>query len=207
MALTNRPLASPSSNLPDDVGPSRWVGARMSLDEFLALPEEKPALEYADGVVTQKVSPKMYHGRTQGWFAELVNVHGVPQRLAMAFTETRSTFGGRSYVPDVGIYRWTNLPRRPDGKLLNEATTPWDVAVEIVSPKQSRRELEAKCRWYVANGVEVSLLIDPDREDVVRFGADGSRVVLRGEDRIDLETVLTGFVLTPGGLFAALYPD
>jgi Uma2 family endonuclease len=207
MALTNRPLASPLRDLPDDEGPSRWLGARMSLDEFLALAEEKPALEYVDGVVTQKVSPMIYHGRSQYKFAEGVNSYGEPRRLAMAFTETRSTFGGRSCVPDVGVYRWTNLPRRPDGKLLHEATTPWDIAVEIVAPKQSRRALEAKCRWYVANGVEVSLLLDPDREDVVRFGADGSRVVLRGDDRIDLDAILPGLVLTPATLFAALYPD
>lgn len=37
---------------------------RMSLEEFLALPEidEKPYLEFHDGVVTQKASPKLRHG-------------------------------------------------------------------------------------------------------------------------------------------------
>jgi len=207
MALTNRPSASPSGTLPDDAGPSRWLGARMSLDQFLKLPEDEPALEYADGGVTQKVSPKVYHGRIQFTFAEAVNQHAEPRRLALAFTETRSTFGGRSYVPDVGIYRWANLPRRPDGKIVNDFVTPWDVAVEVVSPEQSRREIEDKCRWYLANGVGLSLMIDPDREDIVRFGADGSRVVLTGDDRIDLDDVLPGFVLTPGALFATLYPD
>ena len=34
---------------------------RMTLTEFLALPEEKPALEYENGEVTQKVSPKGRH--------------------------------------------------------------------------------------------------------------------------------------------------
>ena len=34
---------------------------RTSLEEFLKLPEEKPALEYFDGKVTQKVSPKTRH--------------------------------------------------------------------------------------------------------------------------------------------------
>ena len=125
----------------------------------------------------------------------------------MAFPETRSTFGGWSPVPDVGIYRWTNIPRRADGKLLTDFRTPWDIAVEIVSPEQSRAEIEDKCRWYCANGVEISLMIDPDREDVIRFGADGSRVALRNEDRIDLDSVLPGFELTPADLFAALYPD
>jgi len=80
-------------------------------------------------------------------------------------------------------------------------------AVEIVSPDQSRAEIEDKCRWYCANGVEIALLLDPDREDAVRFGADGSRIALRNEDCIDLESVVPGLELTPATLFAALYPD
>ena len=39
------------------------AGRRMTLEEFLALPEEEPALEYADGEVTQKVSPNCWHGK------------------------------------------------------------------------------------------------------------------------------------------------
>jgi Uma2 family endonuclease len=183
------------------------TGRRLTLDEFLDLPEESPALEYLDGVVVPKVSPKMFHGQMQYTFAEYVNVFARPQRLAMAFTETRATFGGWSPVPDVGVYRWARLPRQPSGKLMPDSRTPWDIAVEIVSPDQSLRELEEKCRWYCANGVEISLLIDPDREDVVRFGADGSRLELRNEDRIDLDSVLPGFQLSPAKLFSALYPD
>jgi len=138
------------------------TGRRVTLEEFLQMPEGEPAYEYADGMVTQKVSPKAYHGQTQYSFAEAVNLYGGPRRLARAFTETRSTFGGRSYVPDVGVFRWANIPRRPDGKLLNDFETPWDIAVEIVSPEQSRQEIERKCRWYIANGVEIALMIDPD---------------------------------------------
>jgi hypothetical protein len=50
-------------------------------------------------------------------------------------------------------------------------------------------------------------MIDPDREDVIRFGADGSRVELRNEDRIDQDSVILGFQLTPDDLFAELYVD
>src|ERR1041385_6242978 len=121
------------------------TGRRLTLDEFLALPEAEPALEYADGVITQKVSPKMRHGRLQGRFAQVVNLYAEPRELALAFTEARSTFGGRSYVPDVGIYRWANLPLLSDGELADESTIPWDIVVEIVSPDQSRAEIERKC--------------------------------------------------------------
>jgi len=179
---------------------------RLTLDEFLRLPEEKPALEYADGVVTQKVAPQMFHGRMQYKFAERVNLYSEPRQLAMAFPETRSTFGGRSLVPDVGIFRWARLPRQPDGRIAADARVPRDIAVEIVSPDQRRRDLEEKCLWYIANGVELVLLIDPETEDIFRYGTDGIRTHLRGDDRIDLDSVLPGFVLTPAELFATLYP-
>ena len=120
---------------------------RLTLEEFLDLPEESPSLEYLDGVVVQKVTPKMFHGRTQYKFAELVNLYAEPPRLAMAFTETRATYGGWSPIPDVGIYRWARLPRQPNGKLMRDSRTPWDIAVEIVSPDESRTDLEDKCRW------------------------------------------------------------
>ncbi len=34
----------------------------LSLEAFLTLPEVKPSLEYEEGRVTQKVSPKIQHG-------------------------------------------------------------------------------------------------------------------------------------------------
>lgn len=38
---------------------SRWHGARMMFEEFLALPEEKPHLEWDNGVVLQKDVPRL----------------------------------------------------------------------------------------------------------------------------------------------------
>ena len=46
---------------------------RMSLEAFLELPEDEPALEYEDGVVTQKVPPQGKHASLQPWICELVN--------------------------------------------------------------------------------------------------------------------------------------
>ncbi len=40
--------------------------AGLTLEEFLVLPEEKPALEYVDGVVTQKVALLYEHSSLRG---------------------------------------------------------------------------------------------------------------------------------------------
>ena len=81
---------------------------RMTLEEFLALPERKPALEFEDGVVTQKVSPRARHSRTQVALARLIGDLLEPDKIAMVFTEVRVTFGRRSRVPDVVVYAWVS---------------------------------------------------------------------------------------------------
>ena len=177
---------------------------RMTLDEFLKLPEEKPALEFEHGVVTQKVSPKARHSRLQGRLARLFDEFGEPIRLAAAFPELRTTFGGNSVVPDVAIFRWERIPRDQDGELLDDVFIPPDIAVEIRSPGQSLRGQVNRCRWYVENGVEIALLVDPDDRSVRLFRADAEMRVLHGEDRIDLDSVLTGFELSVQQLFGAL---
>src|SRR5215210_1537121 len=91
------------------------TGRRMTLEEFLRLPEEEPPLEYWDENVTRKVSPQGKHGRLETKFAERVNRFAEPLRLAMAITELRATFGGGSPVPDVAVYRWDRVPLDPDG--------------------------------------------------------------------------------------------
>jgi len=176
----------------------------MTLDEFLKLPEEKPALEFEHGVVTQKVSPKARHSRLQGRLARLFDDFGEPIRLAAAFPELRTTFGGNSVVPDVALFRWERIPRDQHGELLDDVFIPPDIAVEIRSPGQSLRSQIDRCRWYVGNGVEIALLVDPDDRSVRLFRADADMQVLRGEDRIDLDSVLPGFQLTAQQLFDAL---
>ena len=55
---------------------------RLTLDEFLALPEEEPALELEpDGTVTQKVSPKGKHSALQGGFVSLIDGFARPRRF------------------------------------------------------------------------------------------------------------------------------
>jgi len=182
------------------------IGARrMTLEEFLRLPEEEPALEYLDGEVTQKVSPQGQHGALQYGVAHLFNDYGWPRRLARAFPELRATYGGGSPVPDVAVYRWDRVPLTPDGKVANIFREPPDIAVEIVSPEQSVPEQVKKCEWYVGHGVRIALLVDPDHLTVRLFRPGAAPRVLRGTDRIDLDEVLPGFELTVDALFATLY--
>ena len=177
---------------------------RLTLEEFLALPEEEPPLEYADGVVTQKVSPKTKHSALQFELAERINRVARPRQVARAFPELRVTFAGKSRVPDLSVFRWDRIPRDAGGQLADGVLEPPDIAVEIVSPEQRVSSLIRRCLWYVANGVQVALLVDSEDRSILAF-RPGDRVrALHGADRIDLVEILPDFELTVNELFSAL---
>jgi len=104
----------------------------------------------------------------------------------------------------VAVYRWGRIPRDARGRLVNQVRIPPDIAIEIVSPDQSLRELDARCRWYLANGVVVALLTNPDDETIREYRRGKEPRVLSGSDVLDLGDVLPGFTLVVGELFAVL---
>jgi Uma2 family endonuclease len=180
------------------------AATRVTLDEFLKLPEEEPALEYADGVITQKVSPKGVHSRLQAVLIQLLNQAGQPDKLALAFPELRATFAGASRVPDISVYRRDRIPTDAGGRIANEFTTPPDIAIEIVSPEQSVNALVRRCVWYVANGVAIALLVDPVDESVLVFRPAAVPVARSGAEQIDLGDILPSFALSVEELFGSL---
>ena len=71
----------------------------LTLDEFLQLPETKPASEFIDGQIIQKPMPQGKHSTIRGDIGADINRVLKPQHIARAYPELRCTFGGRSTVP------------------------------------------------------------------------------------------------------------
>ncbi|HEY7060362.1 MAG TPA: Uma2 family endonuclease [Chloroflexota bacterium] len=176
----------------------------LSLKQFLGLPEAKPALEYVDGVVRQKVAPKLPHSHLQSKLAEGINQFTEPRKLALAFTELRVTFGGRSYVPDVTVYLWDRISVDVNGNLLEDCSEPPDIAIEILSPGQSAAELALQCQWYVDHDARLALLIDPRRKRVRDFRPGRPVRSLGNADAIDFTEVLPDCTWPVQDLFALL---
>lgn len=183
-----------------------WSGRCYTLEEYLALPDESPSLEFDDGTVTQKVAVKLVHGGVQGLLTALFNQHAYPRRLGIALPDTRFVTPRWAPSPDVVFYRRGRIRVR-GRRLPADLFEPPDLAVEIVSPEQSVTDLIKKCLRYVALGVGVVLLIDPDPETVLVFRPGQPLLLLQGDDRIDLDDVLPGFELTVGAMFDGLAPD
>jgi Uma2 family endonuclease len=179
------------------------TGRRLTVEEFLKLPEDKPYLELIDGEVTQKAVPQDEHAWLQAVLVEMINVFARRRRLAAALTELQKRFGEDILLPDVAVYRWQRLPRDAGGRLTNTYQVPPDIAIEIVSPSQSVAEMVAKCRRYLAHGVPIALVVDPDTEAITVCDVD-RHATLHDDERVDLDSVLPGFELTPRALFDTL---
>ena len=93
------------------------ISKKLILQEFLELPEIKPAAEYIDGQTIQKPMPQGKHSAILGEFVPAINSVVKPKRIARAFPELRCTFGGRSTVPDIAVFIWNRIPR--DGEWRN----------------------------------------------------------------------------------------
>jgi Uma2 family endonuclease len=178
----------------------------MTLEEFLALPEEESSLEFDDGLVTQKVAPQSDHGRLGKQMTVHLTRVGEDQHLGMVFVERRFVILGWAPVPDVSYIRKERLAPL-SGRRIGRLDIPPDIAIEIVSPDQTVREQLEKCIRYADVGVAISLVLDADDETVYAIRPGQTPRILRGDDRIDLDDVLPGFDLTVKALFDSIVPD
>jgi Uma2 family endonuclease len=195
MAISQRPGTT------DEDAPSPWVGQRMTLEEFLALPEQKPALEYIDGIVRQKVAAKPTHASIQEFLSETLGPFVRRRRLGVLLPTARFVTPTWAPVPDIVFYRRERLRVRRAPPDFTEAP---DLAIEISSPGQTLADQIQKCLDLLAKGTTVAFLIHPEEEAVFEFRQEQRLRVLRGDDRLELEDILPGFLITAREIFDAV---
>lgn len=141
-------------------------GSVLTLTEFLQQPETTPASEYLDGQIIQKPIPQGKHSLIQGELVPFINGVVKRQRIARAFPELRCTFGDRSIVPDIAVFRWERLPRDGDGEIANTFSLAPDWTIEILSPSQSHTKVTKNILHCLKHGSQMGWLIDPHERTV-----------------------------------------
>nr|WP_317843005.1 Uma2 family endonuclease [Pseudanabaena sp. UWO311] len=126
----------------------------ITLDRFLTQPETKPASEYIDGSIYQKPMAQGQHSRLQLKFCNTVNAVTEDKQIALALPELRCTFGGKSIVPDVAVFRWERLPINAEGEIENVFSIYPDWVIEILSPEQAPMRVIGNIFCTVSNMVQ-----------------------------------------------------
>jgi len=131
----------------------------LTLDEFLQLPETKPASEYIDGQIIQKPIPQGKNSIVQGELVPAINIVVKPKKIARAFPELRCTFGGRSIVPDIAVFLWSKIPRDENGEVSNTFLIFPDWTIEILSPAQNQTKVTKNILHCLNYGTQFVVIV------------------------------------------------
>jgi Uma2 family endonuclease len=143
-----------------------------TLDRFLQQPETKPANEFIDGYIYQKPMPQGQHSRLQLRLCNAVNIVAEEAQIALAFPELRCTFGSRSIVPDLAVFRWERLPINVEGEIENVFLICPDWVIEILSPDQAPMRVISNILHCLKQGTEIGWLLFPKERSLLLFQRD-----------------------------------
>jgi Uma2 family endonuclease len=168
--------------------------AKLTLDEFLKLPETKPASELVDGEVVQKTMPTYAHAIIERLLSLAVSLFLREHPIGDGGPEFRCIFGPagqeRAFVPDFVFVTAERLQGLRGDQPFRGAP---DLAVEILSPDDRWIEVMEKVRFYLENGVRLVWVINPEARTVMVMWSPSASRFLSEDETLDGSEVLPGF--------------
>ena len=168
----------------------------ITLDRFLTQPETKPASEYIDGSIYQKPMPQGQHSRLQLKFCNTVNAVTEDKQIALALPELRCTFGGKSIVPDVSVFRWERLPINAEGEIENVFSISPDWVIEILSPEQAPMRVISNILHCLKHGTEMGWLLFPKERSLLIFQRDHQPIEINSDIHSAQKLLVPNFLET-----------
>lgn len=181
------------------------IQQKPSLAEFLQWPEQKPYLEFIHGMVRRKTMGNDVHSFLQTEFAVRLRAWR-PVTEGFTLTEQRCILRayGEDHVvlPDVAWFSRSQLPVLVGGPV---RVAP-GLAIEILSPDDRFRDVQEKILIYLAAGVSVLWVVDPENRTVTVYRPGGSPELVVASDTLQ-DPALPGLSISMPELFALLPPE
>ncbi len=167
-------------------------------DNFTQLPEnDDKRFELIEGEIVE-ITSNSYSSILAGFFLTFINLYNLQNNLGwVTGADGGYQVGTERYLPDVGFISKARQPTRPRVTYIPLAP---DLAVEVVSPTDSERQLTIKIFNYVAAGTTVWVAY-PDEQTVVIFAPNQPPIRLDRTGVIDGGAILPGFALTLTEIF------
>lgn len=163
---------------------------------------DKRLCELVDGVLLEKVMATK-EGLLSGWLLYLLWDFLVGRGLGIALPGDAmlQLFPGLVRIPDVSFI---SSERLPGGELPDEAIASLspDLAVEVISKGNTKKEIERKLREYFASGTRLAWIIYPRTRTVEVYTSPTKKTCLGERQTLTGGEVLPGFRLPLRKLFA-----
>jgi Uma2 family endonuclease len=180
----------------------------MSTVREITVPVTKPATEWVNGRALQKVSSQEEHGRVQlriaaalGAWADETGSGRVS--IEWDFRVTPPHEATRPLVPDVAFLSFDSLSYEQHEAAQIPQMAP-DVAIEIISPNDQRRDVDEKTRVYLAAGTKLVLLVDPATKEFVAHDVGQTRTF--SATQTFKHVALPGFAVQVASVFEKIKP-
>ena len=143
---------------------------------------DPPEIEWISGRPAPKMSPTRKHGKLQ------FRVGALLEKLGGAFGEVASEWRihlpavvkKTTLVPDVAYVSHARMAGFTEAQSAEPALAP-DIAVEILSPSDRRRDADEKIALYLAQGSRLVLEFDPERRSIAAHAEDGVTLYAEGD--------------------------
>lgn len=179
----------------DDVVKEVNKNQKLTLEEFLRLPESDESFELIDGEVVVKMSPKFFHSRlTSAFWAELSGWASAHGQVAIEWAVVLKRRGQDWVpVPDLLYVSFDRLSK----DWCEDMPCPVmpELVIEIVSPEQRFNQFVAKAGDYLSAGVDRVWVVFPPMRTITVFFADRPPETYRGDQMITDE-LLTDLAVT-----------
>ena len=174
----------------------------LTAEEFAAMPELGRFTELVRGEVIDVPPPKSAHGRGCLNVGFALESHLRQHSLGRIVTNDSGVITEREpdtvRGADVAYYSFDRVPRGP----LPEGYWPVpDLVVEVMSPDDVFRDLMAKVDEYLAAGVLLVVVIDPDRQQAMLFRRGELGTLFGPADELVFPGVLPELRIPVGPLF------
>jgi Uma2 family endonuclease len=105
-------------------------------------------------------------------------------------------------VPDLAFVSWRYFPnKKKDVAKYPVLPFPPDLAVEVLSKKNTKKEIEQKRVEYFEAGVKLMWVVDPKKQSVTVHRPDGNSAVFTVDDVLSGEDVLPGLEVPVSEVF------
>ncbi len=178
---------------------------RLTLEEFLALPEGDITYEFVNGEAIPKykdeeMSPKFFHGSTTGALFILLSAWAQEKGRVVIEWAIKLTRNQQDWlpVPDLTYVSYNLLPAN---WLQDEACpVPPELVIEIISPGQSFGEMTEKAGDYIKAGVSRVWVVDTKARTITIFAPASVPITYRDNQLIS-DDLLPGLEITPNEVF------
>lgn len=172
-------------------------------EDVLRISDETGCLcELIDGILVEKTMG-WYESRLASLIGHWIETFLETNDIGMTLTSDGPfrLRKGRMRMPDVSFLRWSRFPNRvmPKVKVLKMAP---DLAIEVLSESNTRREMQRKLEEYFAAGTLVVWYIDPKTRTARVFTSVSNVTDVPEDGTLDGGDLLPGFQLPLRDLFA-----